>query len=190
MTARMLADGAWKTTVALALVLGLGACAQKGEPVASDTAAPAASDTPAAAAAAPQAPASAAVVEVTPAEGPYLYTLLEDAALQRAWAAMSAKAPRWVRDAQGPAVPALKVNIDGHTYWQGSVCQQHNCPNTFFYLLSAERAYGVHGDFGQKAAQLKRLKPAFHGEPPAAERAVLQALFEEERKRQLGEHPR
>ena len=70
------------------------------------------------------------------------------------------------------------------------MCQRHNCPNTFFFLLSAERAYGVHGDFGKSAAQLKQLKPAFYGAPPQAERAALQTLFEDERKRQLGEHTR
>lgn len=114
------------------------------------------------------------------AEGPYLYELLKERAHQRVWQRMSAKAPAWIRKGAGPTSPATQVTLDGTTYWQGSVCQQHNCPNTFFFLIGKDRAYGVQGDFGN----MSRLTPRFYGAPPKAERAALQAAFDEERKRQ------
>lgn len=172
----------WRLPAAAAALAVMAACAHDHKPA---PAAQPAAHTPQAApqAGAPMPAASAAAaMPQEKAEGPYLYELLQERPHARAWQRMSAKAPGWIRKAAGPTAPATQVTLAGKTYWQGSVCQQHNCPNTFFFLIGEGRAYGVQGDFGN----LRRLKPRFYGAPPQAERAALQAAFDEERKRQAG----
>ena len=87
-------------------------------------------------------PAAAEPAAAEP-EGPYLYNLLEDQPAKKAWARMTASrkgAPAWIRKGEGPTSPAEEALINGKRYWQGSVCEQHNCPNTFFFLLGETKA--------------------------------------------------
>lgn len=119
-------------------------------------------------------------------EGPYLYNLLEDQPAKKAWARMTASrkgAPAWIRKGEGPTSPAEEALINGKRYWQGSVCEQHNCPNTFFFLLGETKAYGLHANFAN--GKPAKVRPVYYGAPPAAEKAALREAFEAERERQM-----
>ena len=121
-------------------------------------------------------------------EGPYLYNLLEDQPAKKAWARMTASrkgAPAWIRKGEGPTSPAEEALINGKRYWQGSVCEQHNCPNTFFFLLGETKAYGLHANFAN--GKPAKVRPVYYGAPPAAEKAALREAFEAERKRQMAD---
>ena len=132
-----------------------------------------------------QPPAAEEAQEAKEAQGPYLYELLEQPQARKVWARMSAGrkgkgAPAWIRKGEGPTEPAHQTDIGGTSYWQGSLCQQHNCPNTFFYLLGENKAYGLHADF----SNLRKVRPVIYGAPPAAERAALQNAYKQELARQ------
>lgn len=121
-------------------------------------------------------------------EGPYLYNLLEDQPAKKAWARMTASrkgAPAWIRKGEGPTSPAEEALINGKRYWQGSVCEQHNCPNTFFFLLGETKAYGLHANFAN--GKPAKVRPVYYGAPPAAEKAALREAFEAERERQMAD---
>lgn len=121
-------------------------------------------------------------------EGPYLYNLLEDQPAKKAWARMTASrkgAPAWIRKGEGPTSPAEETLINGKRYWQGSVCEQHNCPNTFFFLLGETKAYGLHANFAN--GKPAKVRPVYYGAPPAAEKAALREAFEAERERQMAD---
>lgn len=159
------------------------------------TPAPASATTSAPASASPaavQPPAAAALPRTSPpasaqANGPYLFELLKSDPAQRAWRSMAAsrKAPQWIGRAEGPTVPTQALTLNGQRYWQGSLCQTHNCPNTFFFLLGADRAYGLHADLNQPHTA----RPVLYGKPPQAERAALQQAFEQARQQQIQRQP-
>ena len=132
------------------------------------------------------APEPAAEPAAAEPEGPYLYNLLEDQPAKKAWARMTASrkgAPAWIRKGEGPTSPAEEALINGKRYWQGSVCEQHNCPNTFFFLLGETKAYGLHANFANDKPA--KVRPVYYGAPPAAEKAALREAFEAERERQM-----
>ena len=134
------------------------------------------------------APEQAAEPAAAEPEGPYLYNLLEDQPAKKAWARMTASrkgAPAWIRKGEGPTSPAEEALINGKRYWQGSVCEQHNCPNTFFFLLGETKAYGLHANFAN--GKPAKVRPVYYGAPPAAEKAALREAFEAERKRQMAD---
>lgn len=134
------------------------------------------------------APEPAAEPAAAEPEGPYLYNLLEDQPAKKAWARMTASrkgAPAWIRKGEGPTSPAEEALINGKRYWQGSVCEQHNCPNTFFFLLGETKAYGLHANFANDKPA--KVRPVYYGAPPAAEKAALREAFEAERKRQMAD---
>ena len=134
------------------------------------------------------APEPAAKPAAAEPEGPYLYNLLEDQPAKKAWARMTASrkgAPAWIRKGEGPTSPAGEALINGKRYWQGSVCEQHNCPNTFFFLLGETKAYGLHANFANDKPA--KVRPVYYGAPPAAEKAALREAFEAERKRQMAD---
>ena len=134
------------------------------------------------------APEQAAEPAATEPEGPYLYNLLEDQPAKKAWARMTASrkgAPAWIRKGEGPTSPAEEALINGKRYWQGSVCEQHNCPNTFFFLLGETKAYGLHANFAN--GKPAKVRPVYYGAPPAAEKAALREAFEAERERQMAD---
>lgn len=134
------------------------------------------------------APEPAAEPAAAEPEGPYLYNLLEDQPAKKAWARMTASrkgAPAWIRKGEGPTSPAEEALINGKRYWQGSVCEQHNCPNTFFFLLGETKAYGLHANFAN--GKPAKVRPVYYGAPPAAEKAALREAFEAERKRQMAD---
>ncbi len=134
------------------------------------------------------APAPAAAPAAAAPEGPYLYNLLEDQPAKKAWARMTASrkgAPAWIRKGEGPTSPAEEALINGKRYWQGSVCEQHNCPNTFFFLLGETKAYGLHANFAN--GKPAKVRPVYYGAPPAAEKAALREAFEAERERQMAD---
>ena len=134
------------------------------------------------------APEPAAEPAAAEPEGPYLYNLLEDQPAKKAWARMTASrkgAPAWIRKGEGPTSPAEEALINGKRYWQGSVCEQHNCPNTFFFLLGETKAYGLHANFAN--GKPAKVRPVYYGAPPAAEKAALRAAFEAERERQMAD---
>lgn len=134
------------------------------------------------------APEPAAEPAAAEPEGPYLYNLLEDQPAKKAWARMTASrkgAPAWIRKGEGPTSPAEETLINGKRYWQGSVCEQHNCPNTFFFLLGETKAYGLHANFANGKPAKVRL--VYYGAPPAAEKAALREAFEAERERQMAD---
>ena len=134
------------------------------------------------------APEPAAKPAAAEPEGPYLYNLLEDQTAKKAWARMTASrkgAPAWIRKGEGPTSPAEEALINGKRYWQGSVCEQHNCPNTFFFLLGETKAYGLHANFAN--GKPAKVRPVYYGAPPAAEKAALREAFEAERKRQMAD---
>lgn len=126
----------------------------------------------------PPAPVAQAEPESPPPAGPYLHELLqEQSAALKAWQRMAASrkgAPRWIRQGSGPTEPAQRVQIKERDYWQGQVCEAHNCPNTFFFLLGEKRAFGLHANFSQP----KKARPIYYGAPPAAEKAALKAQFD------------
>ena len=126
------------------------------------------------------APEPAAEPAAAEPEGPYLYNLLEDQPAKKAWARMTAS-----RKGEGPTSPAEEALINGKRYWQGSVCEQHNCPNTFFFLLGETKAYGLHANFANDKPA--KVRPVYYGAPPAAEKAALREAFEAERKRQMAD---
>lgn len=133
---------------------------------------------PPAAAEPPPAPVAQAEPEPAPPSGPYLHELLqEQPAALKAWQRMAASrkgAPHWIRQGSGPTEPAQRVQIKERNYWQGQVCEAHNCPNTFFFLLGEKRAFGLHANFSQP----KKARPIYYGAPPAAEKAALKAQFD------------
>ena len=134
------------------------------------------------------APEPAAEPAAAEPEGPYLYNLLEDQPAKKAWARMTASrkgAPAWIRKGEGPTSPAEEALINGKRYWQGSVCEQHNCPNTFFFLLGETKAYGLHANFAN--GKPAKVRPVYYGAPPAAEKAALREAFEAERERQMAD---
>lgn len=134
------------------------------------------------------APEPAAEPAAAEPEGPYLYNLLEDQPAKKAWARMTASrkgAPVWIRKGEGPTSPAEETLINGKRYWQGSVCEQHNCPNTFFFLLGETKAYGLHANFAN--GKPAKVRPVYYGAPPAAEKAALREAFEAERERQMAD---
>ena len=134
------------------------------------------------------APEQAAEPAAAEPEGPYLYNLLEDPPAKKAWARMTASrkgAPAWIRKGEGPTSPAEEALINGKRYWQGSVCEQHNCPNTFFFLLGETKAYGLHANFAN--GKPAKVRPVYYGAPPAAEKAALREAFEAERERQMAD---
>ena len=134
------------------------------------------------------APEPAAEPAAAELEGPYLYNLLEDQPAKKAWARMTASrkgAPAWIRKGEGPTSPAEEALINGKRYWQGSVCEQHNCPNTFFFLLGETKAYGLHANFAN--GKPAKVRPVYYGAPPAAEKAALREAFEAERERQMAD---
>lgn len=134
------------------------------------------------------APEPAAEPAAAEPEGPYLYNLLEDQPAKKAWARMTASrkgAPAWIRKGEGPTSPAEEALINGKRYWQGSVCEQHNCPNTFFFLLGETKAYGLHANFANDKPA--KVRPVYYGAPPAAEKAALREAFEAERERQMAD---
>ena len=134
------------------------------------------------------APEPAAKPAAAEPEGPYLYNLLEDQPTKKAWARMTASrkgAPAWIRKGEGPTSPAEEALINGKRYWQGSVCEQHNCPNTFFFLLGETKAYGLHANFAN--GKPAKVRPVYYGAPPAAEKAALREAFEAERERQMAD---
>lgn len=134
------------------------------------------------------APEPAAKPAAAEPEGPYLYNLLEDQPAKKAWARMTASrkgAPAWIRKGEGPTSPAEEALINGKRYWQGSVCEQHNCPNTFFFLLGETKAYGLHANFAN--GKPAKVRPVYYGAPPAAEKAALREAFEAERERQMAD---
>ena len=134
------------------------------------------------------APEPAAEPAAAEPEGPYLYNLLEDQPAKKAWARMTASrkgAPAWIRKGEGPTSPAEEALINGKRYWQGSVCEQHNCPNTFFFLLGETKAYGLHANFANDKPA--KVRPVYYGAPPAAEKAALREAFEAARKRQMAD---
>lgn len=134
------------------------------------------------------APEPAAEPAAAEPEGPYLYNLLEDQPAKKAWARMTASrkgVPAWIRKGEGPTSPAEEALINGKRYWQGSVCEQHNCPNTFFFLLGETKAYGLHANFANDKPA--KVRPVYYGAPPAAEKAALREAFEAERKRQMAD---
>lgn len=91
----------------------------------------------------------------------------------------------WIRKGEGPTSPAEEALINGKRYWQGSVCEQHNCPNTFFFLLGETKAYGLHANFAN--GKPAKVRPVYYGAPPAAEKAALREAFEAERERQMAD---
>lgn len=115
-------------------------------------------------------------------QGPYLYELLEDKATRKVWTRMTNRkgTPAWIRKGEGPTEPTQLVEISGKPYQQATLCQQHNCPNTFFFLIGESKAYGLHADFSNP----RKTRPVFYGAPPAAEKAVLQQAYEQEKERQ------
>ena len=134
------------------------------------------------------APEQAAEPAAAEPEGPYLYNLLEDQPAKKAWARMTTSrkgAPAWIRKGEGPTSPAEEALINGKRYWQGSVCEQHNCPNTFFFLLGETKAYGLHANFAN--GKPAKVRPVYYGAPPAAEKAALREAFEAERERQMAD---
>ena len=134
------------------------------------------------------APEPAAEPAAAEPEGPYLYNLLEDQPAKKAWARMTASrkgAPAWIRKGEGPTSPTEEALINGKRYWQGSVCEQHNCPNTFFFLLGETKAYGLHANFAN--GKPAKVRPVYYGAPPAAEKAALREAFEAERERQMAD---
>ena len=134
------------------------------------------------------APEPAAEPAAAEPEGPYLYNLLEDQPAKKAWARMTASrkgAPAWIRKGEGPTSPAEEALINGKRYWQGSLCEQHNCPNTFFFLLGETKAYGLHANFAN--GKPAKVRPVYYGAPPAAEKAALREAFEAERERQMAD---
>lgn len=134
------------------------------------------------------APEPAAEPAAAEPEGPYLYNLLEDQPAKKAWARMTASrkgAPAWIRKGEGPTSPAEEALINGKRYWQGSVCEQHNCPNTFFFLLGETKAYGLYANFAN--GKPAKVRPVYYGAPPAAEKAALREAFEAERERQMAD---
>ena len=133
------------------------------------------------------APEQAAEPAAAEPEGPYLYNLLEDQPAKKAWARMTTSrkgAPAWIRKGEGPTSPAEEALINGKRYWQGSVCEQHNCPNTFFFL-GETKAYGLHANFAN--GKPAKVRPVYYGAPPAAEKAALREAFEAERERQMAD---
>ena len=129
------------------------------------------------------APEPAAEPAAAEPEGPYLYNLLEDQPAKKAWARMTASrkgAPAWIRKGEGPTSPAEEALINGKRYWQGSVCEQHNCPNTFFFLLGETKAYGLHANFAN--GKPAKVRPVYYGAPPAAEKAALRKANGSDRK--------
>ena len=134
------------------------------------------------------APEQAAEPAAAEPEGPYLYNLLEDQPAKKAWARMTTSrkgAPAWIRKGEGPTSPAEEALINGKRYWQGSVCEQHNCPNTFFFLLGETKAYGLHANFAN--GKPAKVRPVYYGAPPSAEKAALREAFEAERERQMAD---
>ena len=134
------------------------------------------------------APEQAAEPAAAEPEGPYLYNLLEDQPAKKAWARMTTSrkgAPAWIRKGEGPTSPAEEALINGKRYWQGSVCEQHNCPNTFFFLLGETKAYGLHANFAN--GKPAKVRPVYYGAPPAAEKAAVREAFEAERERQMAD---
>ena len=65
------------------------------------------------------------------------------------------------------------------------LCQSHQCPNTFFFLLGETKAYGLHANFAN--SKPAKVRPVYYGAPPAAEKAALREAFEAERERQMAD---
>ena len=106
----------------------------------------------------------------------YVFDVVQKPPFKALWRQMAASGPklRWVTEASGPTSPTRLVHIGGQAYLAESLCQPHNCPNTFFFVINRQAAYGYHVDMNQDPA-----KKRFYGRPPLAVKQFLQQTYQQ-----------
>ena len=113
--------------------------------------------------------------------GEYVFDVVQKPPFKALWRKMAASGPklRWVTEASGPTSPTRLVRIDGQDYLAESFCQPHNCPNTFFFVINRQAAYGYHVDMNND-----HVKTRFYGRPPQAVKQFLQQEYQQSFSRQ------